>query len=136
MRGLEAKFKTKYTKLYKISDLTLMIEWPNDHPTLPGIRDSLQKEGLLYPILIIKWKLDKWDSFVNENYDLRKDIIAPIYEEKFHLIIRTGNQRVKIAKKLGYKNIDCHLMLHELERKYIHRKIRSDLENQDLNKLF
>jgi len=123
--NLEAKFKTKRTQLYKISDLTLMAEWPDDYPSLAKIKDSIEKEGLLYPILLMKTKLHIWKGFVDKKYNLRSKIVAPIIKGKYHFVVRVGNQRVKIAKELGYSYIDCHLLIRQVEMRYIKKKMKN-----------
>ena len=103
IKNLEATIKFEGQQPVAIDKLHCSM--PVVHPVFhAGVKKSIEEEGMMFPIVAVDMKRTEW----NGRYAINPDILPPPDGEEENIyFVSCGNNRVRIAKSLGYTHIDC-----------------------------
>jgi len=111
MKILKAKNHLKEFKLelFKVSELRIIPsdQWLNKRVRKYGYKDSFEKHGMLYPIVVSTdkpdWVQRRILKFNNHHKDEKGNLISGLY-------VHVGNKRVLWAKENSYDMIEGYLV--------------------------
>lgn len=75
------------------------------------VKEALKEEGLRFPIVVVEWTRKEWEEFQRPNPRIYPPPAGDNPDELLYFV-SCGNNRVRIAKELGYTHIDCIVVKH------------------------
>jgi len=89
------------------------------------IKESVQKEGLKYPLIVLNTTFGEWKEFHEES----PEAILPCpsnYMEARCFMVMIGNNRLKVAQEMGVEEIDCIVVNDRREVNALAKVMRED----------
>jgi hypothetical protein len=100
----------------------LLIRKPVSEKYMQALKESMQKIGMIYPLLCTIVQNNILDPIPTSSEELKES-------DTYHVYIVDGNKRAEIAKELGWKTVKCNVIYLSESEVYETVKSLDDLDD-------
>lgn len=93
------------------------------------IKDSIEREGLRYPLVVLNTTVGTWRDLHEENPDATLPCPGNFLKARCYMVM-IGNNRLKAAQEMGVEEIDCIVVDDRMEVNALAKVMRGDWVNE------